>query len=445
MKLTLCSCAIFLAGAVTARGAGFQVMDTTIDAAPEQMVGFIGTGLDELQGMDLYAQVRGAPLVIQDIEISGTIWGPNNSGPNVAVYPSEGFPNAQVGIMTVTTGVGTVSLPGAVAVLIVDGTGLAGETVVITANTDYAASDFATIIPDTFVDGTITIRSDAPPQANQPPVVDAGIAQTATSDSVVTLGGYALDAESDPLTYAWNQLSGPAVSLGTPEEIATTFVAPQVDSATELSFEFSVSDGTSTPTDTVTITVNPPPAPDDPPPPDPDDGGTPPDDGGGPVDPSDPTDPAEPPDDGAGPTDPPEDGTDPTDPDDGGTDPTEPDDGGATPVDPGDPDDGGTTPVDPSDPNNGGTDPTQPDGSTDDGTTPDDDGTVTPDDGSDTGGSHPSDDDGADGLEDAPSTTTIGPSCGAGLAEIAMLSCAGWMLVGLMPRRTREDVLGDMS
>ena len=87
--------------------------------------------------------------------------------------------------------------------------------------------------------------------ANTAPVVDAGANQAVTTGQRVTLSGTATD--DDPLTYAWRQTSGTAVTLSGATGLSPTFTAPS--RATTLVFELAVNDGTVTVTDTVTITV----------------------------------------------------------------------------------------------------------------------------------------------------------------------------------------------
>ena len=94
--------------------------------------------------------------------------------------------------------------------------------------------------------------------SNTPPTVDAGPAQTANEDQMVTLAGTATDLDhADTLTYSWFQTSpaSPTVSLGDPASLTTTFTAPPVTADTAFTFTLSVSDGTDTSTDTVTVTV----------------------------------------------------------------------------------------------------------------------------------------------------------------------------------------------
>ena len=93
---------------------------------------------------------------------------------------------------------------------------------------------------------------------NIAPVADAGFAQINIEPySTVTLNGSASsDANADPLTYAWTQTVGPAVSIVTPTSMSPTFVAPATIAGVTLTFQLVVNDGSvdSSP-DTVDVTV----------------------------------------------------------------------------------------------------------------------------------------------------------------------------------------------
>lgn len=107
---------------------------------------------------------------------------------------------------------------------------------------------------------------------NHPPVADAGDDQSVAEGSPVTLGpdpaSGSFDVDNDTFTYAWTQVSGPAVALSSASASQPTFTAPMVASgATEtLVFSLTVDDGfpadapapgytLADSTDTVTVTV----------------------------------------------------------------------------------------------------------------------------------------------------------------------------------------------
>ena len=97
-----------------------------------------------------------------------------------------------------------------------------------------------------------------PTVANRPPVADAGPDQAVQPLTLVTLdGGGSTDPDGDlPLTYAWTQTGGPAVTLSDPAGVAPTFAAP--DAAAVLTFALAVTDSRAladpTP-DTVAVSV----------------------------------------------------------------------------------------------------------------------------------------------------------------------------------------------
>lgn len=120
-------------------------------------------------------------------------------------------------------------------------------------------------------DHSFTIGEPPPPPPNEPPVADAGPAQTVTSGDLVALDGTgSSDPESAPLTFAWVQVepSNPTVplpdtdpawvALSDPAASQPTFTAPQVAASTDLVFRLTVSDGALTDTDLVAVTVDPP-------------------------------------------------------------------------------------------------------------------------------------------------------------------------------------------
>ena len=92
-------------------------------------------------------------------------------------------------------------------------------------------------------------------QANNPPVADAGNAQTVLEGSTVTLNGTASDTDGGTLTYLWSHDSNMNITFSDPSSLPTSFTAPQVDSDTTITITLTVSDGNSTVSDSVDITV----------------------------------------------------------------------------------------------------------------------------------------------------------------------------------------------
>jgi hypothetical protein len=93
---------------------------------------------------------------------------------------------------------------------------------------------------------------------NHPPLADAGADQAVDENTAVTLNGSASsDPDSDPLTYAWTQTGGPAVTLSGANTAMPGFTAPLVSvGGADCTFELTVDDGYGgSATDTVVIRV----------------------------------------------------------------------------------------------------------------------------------------------------------------------------------------------
>jgi uncharacterized protein (TIGR03382 family) len=95
----------------------------------------------------------------------------------------------------------------------------------------------------------VTVRADRAPTA------DAGFNMTVPGRELITLDGYGFDADGDTLTYAWSQLSGPAVTLTGADTAAPSFMSPDVKQDAMLSFQLTVTANGLSSTSTVTITV----------------------------------------------------------------------------------------------------------------------------------------------------------------------------------------------
>jgi hypothetical protein len=82
------------------------------------------------------------------------------------------------------------------------------------------------------------------PLANRPPIADAGLDQEVDEDTTVALdGSNSFDQDEDIVSYQWNQVAGPSVTLSDPIAEKPTFEAPFVESAgVSFTFELTVAD-----------------------------------------------------------------------------------------------------------------------------------------------------------------------------------------------------------
>ncbi|MDQ5868486.1 MAG: Ig-like domain-containing protein [Thermoproteota archaeon] len=118
-------------------------------------------------------------------------------------------------------------------------------TVTYKPSKDYVGQDSFTFkeTDDKGSDSNIaTVTMDVKP-ANQAPVAETGSNQGVEQGTTVTLdGSNSTDPNNDSLSYAWEQLSGPLVTLANPDAATTEFVAPQVNDDTTLKFKLTVTD-----------------------------------------------------------------------------------------------------------------------------------------------------------------------------------------------------------
>ena len=96
------------------------------------------------------------------------------------------------------------------------------------------------------------------PPANRAPSANAGMNQSVSELSLVTLSGSATDPDGDTLMYSWSQINGQSVSITNSDMASASFTSPDVTAGSPetLSFQLTVSDGSLTTTDDVDIVVS---------------------------------------------------------------------------------------------------------------------------------------------------------------------------------------------
>ena len=104
------------------------------------------------------------------------------------------------------------------------------------------------------------------PHSNAP-VADAGLDRSVPSGGTVNLdGSKSSNPSGGPLTYQWDQIGGPLVTIQNGSTARASFEAPVVSSPTVLQFRLTVAGAGGTSSATVAITVQPAIAPEPPPP-----------------------------------------------------------------------------------------------------------------------------------------------------------------------------------
>jgi hypothetical protein len=147
---------------------------------------------------------------------------------------------------------------------------VAGEAVELSAEDEAEPTFIAPVVPNGKVkvlvfELRVTDENNHPSKdvakvtvlpVNSPPVADAGEDQETDEGITISLEGTASDEDEEELSYLWNQVAGPAVSLSTTSDLATDFVAPKVTVDTVLTFQLIANDGQEdSEPDTVDVTV----------------------------------------------------------------------------------------------------------------------------------------------------------------------------------------------
>lgn len=240
---------------------------------PGQIAEIYVTGGDAVRVLELFVQVgNGGPeleLTAEDFRLSpgagipgpaitavdlltGTVFATNNLGQQNPIDAPIDFPQLAAAYTQVSSG--TVVAEGLLARLSIDTTGFASGTFALSLTAYGVTTEFDGASANV-TDGLLIVGGGTP-QADQPPIADAGADQSVDGGTAVLLAGTGSDPEGAGVTYQWRQTDGPTVVLTNSATATASFTAPTGTINTQLTFEFSVSDGVNTTTDTVTIKVN---------------------------------------------------------------------------------------------------------------------------------------------------------------------------------------------
>ncbi|MFK7794758.1 MAG: hypothetical protein AB8B89_05365 [Gammaproteobacteria bacterium] len=87
-----------------------------------------------------------------------------------------------------------------------------------------------------------TSNNTVPPTQNRDPIANAGIDFSISEQQTVTLVGNGLDPDGDTLSFIWQQVSGPVVTISNANNQNASFLAPPTDVEVTLEFRLTVID-----------------------------------------------------------------------------------------------------------------------------------------------------------------------------------------------------------
>ena len=222
------------------------------------------------------AATAGAQTLQFQLEVTDTFAGSSTDTVDITINPNQ-VPVVDAGQDQTVTGGSVATLAGTASdadndPLTYQWTQTSGPAVTLSGATTLTPS-FTTPLPTAALqtltfslvanDGVADSAADTVDifvPTNNAPAASAGVAQTVTGGTLVTLDASgSSDPDGDALTYAWTQISGPSVTLTGAATVAPTFTAPPATLVAQtLDFQLAVTDpfGASS-TGTVAVTVSP--------------------------------------------------------------------------------------------------------------------------------------------------------------------------------------------
>ncbi|MGD7037028.1 PKD domain-containing protein [Methylotuvimicrobium buryatense] len=215
-----------------------------------------------------------APTVATQTVLTFRLTAANSAGPsqatvNVTITPAATAPVANAGSAQTVTSGASVTLNGTGSTGTIDSYAweqTAGPSVTL-SNPNSASAGFTapSVIEPTLLTFTLTTTNSAGSSQSTvnvtvnpilvAPVANAGSAQTVTSGASVTLNGAGSTGTID--SYAWEQTTGPSVTLSNPSSASAGFTAPTVATPTVLTFRLTTTNSAGSSSATVNVTVNP--------------------------------------------------------------------------------------------------------------------------------------------------------------------------------------------